>query len=143
MKVQVVSLKIKREKTVTMNEKLDSSVRAGEFLVRYIGSSDRENFVVIALSGQNQINCIQTISVGTVSETIVHPREVFKIALLSNASNIIIAHNHPAASLTPSKADIDTTKRIQQAGEIIGIKVLDHIIVNDTKYISFVERGLM
>ncbi|WP_010243739.1 JAB domain-containing protein [Acetivibrio cellulolyticus] len=142
MKIKIVSLKIKREKTITA-EVIDSSAKAGKFLVELIGSMDREHFIVMALGTNNVINCVQTVSIGTLSEAPVHPREVFKIAILSNSLNIIIAHNHPGGTLNPSKADIELTEEIKKAGELLHIPVIDHIIVTDTNYYSFAENGLL
>jgi DNA repair protein RadC len=81
---------------------------------------------------------------GTLHSSLVHPREVFKAAILSNAAGFILAHNHPSGELTPSKDDIAVTERIKEAGDLLGIDLLDHIIVGDGKrYTSFREQGLM
>ena len=79
----------------------------------------------------------------SVNQSIVHPREVFKTSLLSNAAALILIHQHPTGDPTPSSEDISITRRLKEAGEIMGIKVLDHIIVGDGEYLSFVERGLL
>ena len=84
---------------------------------------------------------MHTVSIGVLNETNVHPREVYKIAILSNAASIIVGHNHPAGTLTPSKADIETTKHLQEAGALLGIKLLDHIIVTDSNFYSLAEGG--
>ena len=83
------------------------------------------------------------VSIGSLNQSIVHPREVFKTALLSSAAAIILVHQHPTGDPTPSSEDLSITRRLKEAGEIMGIKVLDHIIVGDRQYQSFVESGLL
>ncbi len=83
----------------------------------------------------------ETIFVGSLDTNIIHPREIFKIALTESAAAIILVHNHPSGDPTPSHEDIEITKQIIKAGEIIGIQVLDHIIIGDNKYISLKEKG--
>ena len=80
---------------------------------------------------------------GTINTSLVHPREVFKRALLNNASNIMVAHNHPSGDPNPSKEDIQITERLKEAGNLLGINLLDHIIVGEDKYISLKEKGVL
>ncbi len=80
------------------------------------------------------------VSTGSLNQSIVHPRELFKTALLSSAAAVILIHNHPTGDPTPSTEDIELTRRLKEAGEMIGIRVLDHIVVGDSYY-SFAERG--
>ncbi len=89
-----------------------------------------ENFVVFHLDCRNQVVGYQIVSHGTVSASLVHPREVFKAALLANSSSIIVAHNHPTGSLEPSREDIEVTEILIKAGDLLGVKVIDHIIVS-------------
>jgi DNA repair protein RadC len=96
----------------------------------------QEVFGIICLNNKNSILSICEISRGSVDATIVHPREIFKAALLYNAMSIILFHNHPSGSPTPSTVDINTTKRCVDAGNILGINVLDHIIIGDDCYTS-------
>jgi len=98
-----------------------------------IGDSDRENFVVLCLDQKNKVVSAEIVSIGTINQCLVHPREVFKAAMLSNAVSIVIAHNHPSGELTPSTEDKTLTGRLLDAGEILGIKVLDHVIVGGDK----------
>ena len=102
-----------------------------------------EHFCIFCLNTKNKIVGVHTISIGSLSATIVHPREVFKAALLNNASAIILIHNHPSGDPEPSRQDIETTRRLVEAGEILGIDVLDHVVVGDGKYISLKELGMM
>jgi DNA repair protein RadC len=100
-----------------------------------------EHFCILCLNTKNKIVGVHTISIGSLNATIVHPREVFKAAMLNNANGIICLHNHPSGDPKPSREDIETTKRLVEAGEIIGIKVLDHVIIGDGRYISLKEQG--
>ena len=99
-----------------------------------------ENLWLITLNTKNNITGIFTVSTGSLNSSIVHPREVFKRAVLQNAASIIICHNHPSGDPAPSKDDINITKRLKEAGDLIGIKLLDHLIIGDNSYTSLKER---
>ena len=99
-----------------------------------------ENLWLITLDTKNNITGIFTVSTGSLNASIVHPREIFKRAVLQNAASIIICHNHPSGDPAPSKEDINITKRLKEAGDLIGIKLLDHLIIGDNNYISLKER---
>ncbi len=101
----------------------------------------REKFIVLVVNNKNMVLKKSLISIGTVSESIVHPREVFRDAIREGGSAIIISHNHPSGILTPSREDIAATERLVEAGRIIGIPLLDHIIVSDRSYYSMKESG--
>ena len=111
--------------------------------VRHYTDRKQEHFLCASINGANEILNIRVVSIGLIDRTPVHPREVFADAVTDRASAIIVAHNHPAGSLDPSPADIDTTKQIKQAGEIVGIELLDHIIFNRSGYYSFLEEGCL
>ena len=102
-----------------------------------------ENLWLITLDTKNNITGIFTVSTGSLNSSIVHPREIFKRAVLQNAASIIICHNHPSGDPAPSQEDINITKRIYDAGKILGIELLDHIIIGDNKYTSLKERGIL
>ena len=103
----------------------------------------KEVFICLHCDGKNRIICMDLVSIGSLNQSIVHPRSVFQTACLSNAAAIILLHQHPTGDPNPSSEDIAITRRLKEAGEIMGIKVLDHIIVGDGEYLSFVERGLL
>ncbi|WP_339059924.1 DNA repair protein RadC [Tepidibacillus marianensis] len=103
----------------------------------------QEHFIALLLDTKNHILSKETISIGSLNSSIVHPREVFKPAIKKSASSIIVAHNHPSGDPTPSREDIDITKRLVKAGELLGIEVLDHVIIGDERYISLKEKGLI
>ena len=103
--------------------------------------ADREEFLVLLLDGKNKLLGFNVVSVGSLTSSLVHPREVFKVAILGNAASIILLHNHPAGDPIPSGEDLSITKRLCEVGEIMGIQVLDHIVIGDGRYISFLEDG--
>ncbi len=103
----------------------------------------KEHFRILLLDIKNQIISTEQISVGTLNASIVHPRDVFNIAIKRNASSIILIHNHPSGDPTPSKEDKNITKRLIETGRITGIEVLDHIIIGDNKFLSFRHENLM
>ena len=107
-----------------------------------IRTSDREQFVCLHLDARNRINALEVVSVGSLNASLVHPRELFKAAILNNAASVILAHNHPSGDTTPSREDIELTRRMVQAGEIMGIEVLDHIIVGPEGFLSMKEANL-
>ena len=107
-----------------------------------IANLDRENFIVVLLNAKNEVIETSTISVGTLSYSLVHPREVFKPAIRASAASIILAHNHPSGKVEPSREDREVTARLAEAADILGIEVLDHVIVGDS-YFSMKEHGVL
>ncbi|MEH6942793.1 DNA repair protein RadC [Bacillus sp. JJ722] len=103
----------------------------------------QEHFVCLYLNTKNQVLHKQTIFIGSLNASIVHPREVFKEAFRRSAASIICIHNHPSGDPTPSQEDIDVTKRLIECGKIIGIDVLDHLIIGEKKYVSLKEKGYL
>ena len=104
---------------------------------------DREQFIIACLNTKNEPTNISIVSVGTLNKAIVHPREVFKTAILSNAANVIAFHNHPSGDTEPSQQDIQLTNRLYEAGELLGIKLLDHLIIGDGTFTSLKEKGYL
>jgi DNA repair protein RadC len=113
-----------------------------EYLIEKIGKEPKEYFMIICLDTRNQL-IIDEVSIGTLNASLVHPREVFKKAIANNSSHVIIAHNHPSGDPSPSQEDIITTKRLVEAGLILGIAVTDHVIVTQKGFVSMRERGLI
>ena len=107
-----------------------------------IANLDRENFVVVLLNTKNEVLEAPTVSVGTLSAALVHPREVFKPAIRASAASVILAHNHPSGQVQPSREDREVTRRMSEAAEILGIEVLDHVILGDG-YFSMKENELL
>lgn len=121
---------------------LDSPQKIYEFLKEKIGKEKREHFVILYFDTKNNL-IFDEISVGTLNASLVHPREVFSRAISSHASHIVIAHNHPSSDSNPSSDDINTTKRLVEAGKLLGIAVIDHIIVCKKNYFSLRENNLI
>lgn len=103
----------------------------------------KEHFTCLFLNTKNRVIFKEIISIGSLNAAIVHPREVFRAALKRCSASILCSHNHPSGDSTPSPEDIELTKRLVSAGEIIGIEVLDHIIIGGSSYVSLKEQGLM
>jgi DNA repair protein RadC len=144
-KVDVLTIRVFRERqqdAATM--KISGPGCAAHLLHRYLEGVDREHMVALLLDSRNYVIGVHTISIGSLNETIVHPREVFKAAILVGATGILMGHNHPSGDPSESPQDIATTRRMQKAGEVLGIKLLDHIILGRNRtFISFVERDLL
>jgi len=109
----------------------------------YLIKKQREHLAILYLNARNEVIYKKHLFVGTLDANICHPREIFKYALEKNAASVILVHNHPSGDPTPSNTDLEVTKRIQEAGKIMGIDVLDHIIISKTKIFSFKERKLI
>lgn len=121
---------------------LNSSKLVAEYLQARIGSKKEEHFVILYFDTRNKL-INEEISVGTLNASLVHPREVFKKAIKENVAQIIIAHNHPSGDPKPSKEDISTTKRLVEAGKLVGISVIDHIIITSGEYFSLKEKDII
>lgn len=106
-----------------------------------LGDADREQFVILLMDTRNILRGIHVVSVGSLNASIVHPREVFKAAILANCSGIILGHGHPSGDPTPSTEDIAVTTRLVHAGELLGIPVLDHLVLGDQRFISMKVAG--
>lgn len=109
---------------------------------RFIGCDDREVFFVMCLNTKNHVVEVHRCHIGSLNASIVHPREVFKSAILNNAASVIVSHQYPSGDITPLMENINITKRLAEAGKILEIEVLDHLIVNnEVKFTSLKERG--
>ena len=143
-RVDVVSIKmIKESSFLYKNRRISSPKDVVELLRNFLEGADREQFITCCMDTKNQPTSINIVSVGTINSSLVHPREVFKTAIISNASSVILSHNHPSGDVTPSKEDVDITKRIKECGRILGIELLDHVIIGDDKYSSLKEKGII
>jgi DNA repair protein RadC len=144
-RINIVSIKMIKEGSILYKErKISSPSDAAKISRQFLESCDREQLIVICLDTKNQPTAINTVSVGSLNSSLVHPREVFKPAILSNSASVIIAHNHPSGDSTPSSQDIDITTRLKEAGKILGIDLIDHIIIGSSeRYISIKEQGIL
>lgn len=144
-RVNVISIKMVREASILYDgRKINSPEDAAELGKKFLEEADREQMILCCLDTKNQPVSISVISIGSLNSSIVHPREVFKSAILSNAASIILYHNHPSGDPSPSQEDINITKRLIECGKLIGIDVLDHLIIGqDNRFCSLKERGVM
>jgi DNA repair protein RadC len=103
----------------------------------------REHFIVVLLNARHEVDAVETVSIGSLNASIVHPREVFKPAILASAASVVLVHNHPSGDPEPSEEDLSITKRLVECGELLGIGVLDHVIVASRGVVSFRSRQLL
>ena len=131
-RINIVSIKMVKESSfLYQTRQILSPKDAYEMIKEQLEGLDREQFIIACLNTKNEPTNITVVSVGSLNKAIVHPREVFKTAILSNAASIMAFHNHPSGETTPSQQDIQLTKRLYEAGELLGIKLLDHLIIGD------------
>ncbi len=144
-KINIYKLKLVRNSSKSVKvEVIKNPDAAAQVLSTYLKDEDREHFVVLMLDIKNRVIGINTVSIGTISETLVHPREVFKAAILANAYAIILGHNHPTGDVAPSVDALDVTREFVKVVEYLKIQVLDHIIIGENgKYASLLEMGLI
>lgn len=131
-RVPIVRLAFTRERPSLSPQPIENPRRAGALAEQLLAGRDRETFVVIHLDSKRGLLSAEVVAVGTLNATLVHPREVFKGALLANAASIVVAHNHPSGNPAPSPEDLALTRQLLEAGELLGVPVDDHIIVGDT-----------
>lgn len=122
---------------------IDEPEKAVKWLQKEIGSSLQEQFLVIYLDQHHRILFYRVLFVGTLNSSNVYPREIFREALLHSCTDLMLVHNHPGNDPTPSKADLALTQRLQKAGRMMGVRILDHLIVTDSRCLSLKERGFL
>ena len=143
--VPIYKISLVREGRVACYEQqIRSSADASTLLHTYLANVDREHFVVLLLNQKNRVVGLHTVSVGSLTASVVHPRETFKAAILANAAAIICGHNHPSGDCQPSKEDRAITQRLKEAGALLGINLLDHVIVGgEGRYFSFADENML
>jgi DNA repair protein RadC len=135
-----------REPGVRLAERpqLRVPAEAAPLLAQYIGETDREVFTVALLTIRHRVLGLHTVSVGCLTSSLVHPREVFKPAILAGAAALLLAHNHPSGDPEPSAEDVALTRRLASAGSLLGIEVLDHVVLGEAgRFVSLRERGVL
>jgi DNA repair protein RadC len=143
-RINLVSVKLVREGSILYKTRsISTSGDAAGIGRQFLEDLDREQVMVCCLDNKNQPTAINVVSIGTNNTSLIHPREVFKVAVLSNAASIILYHNHPSGETKPSQEDIEVSKRIDAAGKMMGIELLDHLIIgSEDRYCSLKEQGL-
>ena len=143
-RINIVSIKMVKESSfLYQTRQILSPKDAYEMIKEQLEGLDREQFIIACLNTKNEPTNITVVSVGSLNKAIVHPREVFKTAILSNAASIMAFHNHPSGDTEPSQQDIQLTNRLYEAGELLGIKLLDHLIIGDGTFTSLKEKGYL
>lgn len=136
-------VKLVREGRATYSQPITAPVDAVAFFHKKLATCVQESFVCLYMNARNAPLGWREVSRGSVSASIVHPREVFLPAISLVASSIIMAHNHPSGDATPSKDDVDLTRRLMSAGQLLGIEILDHIVVTANGHLSLKEHGFL
>ena len=141
---EIVRVKqIVMERPIQYQDTIASTHEAGRFGATEIGDEAQEVVLVVILDTKNKINAIHRVFTGSLNTSVAHPREIFRSALLNNGARILVYHNHPSGNTEPSEADLIFTKRMEEAGNILGIDLLDHIIVSGKEWLSLREYGLL
>lgn len=143
-RIDLIRLQVVKDKSLKYKVKRFNNPQiVFDSVKKLIGEADREYLFVINLNVKNEPCSIEVCSMGSLTSTMISPREVFKSAIIRNADKIMIAHNHPSGSVEPSNSDIMATQALVKASKIIGISLIDHIIVGDSSYFSFAENSLL
>src|SRR5207302_621297 len=138
--IPMVSLRMVRERGIPYGRRqLQSSHCAYRLSSGLLEDRDREHMWLVCRDTKNYVTCLAEVSVGCLNSAIVHPREVFKTAILANAASVLLVHNHPSGNVEPSAEDQSLTQRLREAGRILGIHLVDHILIGDGKYYSFAD----
>jgi DNA repair protein RadC len=125
---------------------MDKQILCGDDVALWFSNlvnADREKFVALHLDCKHHVICLDVVSVGSLTASVVHPREVFAVAIAVKAHSIILVHNHPSGDPSPSAEDIEITRRLQEVGRLVGIEICDHVIIGRGGHTSFAEKGLL
>jgi len=134
---------IRRRRQRKPPPRIEGPADIAALLTPLLRTADREHFFTVLLSTKNHVLAVELVSVGSLSASIVHPREVFKPAIVRSAAAIVVVHNHPSGIPDPSPEDIEFTRRLQKCGELLGLRLLDHVIVANDNFLSLKEGGHM
>jgi len=138
----IASIELSKRYLIRTNKRITSAQDVYEEL-RSFSTKNREHFLTITLDGASHIINVRTVFIGTLNQSIVHPREIYSDAIADRAAGIIIAHNHPSGTLAASRADIQITERLKEVSKLVGIELLDHVILAKDGYYSFSDEGLL
>jgi DNA repair protein RadC len=143
--IDIVKVQMVKEGSIEYGKKpISKPQELAELGLKFLKNADREMFILVCLNAKNFINCIHLVSIGTLDQAVISPREVLKAALLSNAAGIAFIHNHPSGDAQPSPEDINLTRTLAKCADLFNIKVVDHLIVSDDgHYESFREKRLL
>lgn len=133
----------KRSRNTDPRPVVTSAREVAGLIAPEIRTAQKEHFVILCLNARRQLIHMETVSIGTLSASLVHPRECFSPAIVKSAAAVVAVHNHPSGDPTPSAGDRDVTRRLQRAGELLGIPLADHVVVSESGFFSFREHGLL
>ena len=136
-------LQLVQEKAREYNVKRITSASDVYTLLHEYSLKEKEHFLLVTLDGSSKVIEKRVIHIGTLNQSLVHPREVFRPAILDNAAGVIITHNHPSGTLEASRADIQITQRLKEVAKLVGINLLDHVIISSEGYYSFSDEGML
>lgn len=139
----VAAFELARRATEAGRPVLDAPTRVYELVVPAVRAARKEHFLAFYVDARSKLIHQETVSIGTLSASLVHPREVFAPAVAHSAAAVIVVHNHPSGDCTPSSEDKDATRRLSRAGELLGIPLLDHLVVSSARFFSFKDAGLL
>jgi DNA repair protein RadC len=138
----LAAIELSRRFLLSSRRQIRSAAEVYELLEPFAAKS-REYFLSVTLDGASRVIEVRTVFIGTLNQSLVHPREVFADAIADRAAGIIVAHNHPSGTLTPSRPDIAITDRLKEVGRLVGIDLLDHVILTKEGYFSFADEGML
>jgi DNA repair protein RadC len=138
-----ISRRIESQSKFFSDKKINSPGDIAQLFIPLLRDEVKEKFIIVCLNSANKVIKHETISIGNLNSSVVHPREIFKVAIESSSASIILIHNHPSGNPEPSTEDISITKKIVESGKIMDIPVFDHIIIAGKTFTSFVERRLL
>ena len=138
-----ISRRVESQSKWFSNKSITKPSDIAKMFIPILRDEVKERFIVVSMNAANRIIRYNIISTGNLTSSIVHPREVFKVAIENNSANIILIHNHPSGNCDPSNDDIKITKKLVDAGKLLDIEVFDHIIIADNSYLSFVEKQII
>ena len=138
-----ISRRIQHQSKWFSDKKITSPAEVAEIFIPLLRDDQKEKFIVVCLNSANKIIKYEIISIGNLNSSVVHPREIFKVAIDNASASIILIHNHPSGNPEPSNEDISITRKIVEAGKIMDIPVFDHLIIAGGKFTSFVEKRLI
>ncbi len=136
-------LQMVQEKALEYRTNRITSASDAYALLHEYSLKEKEHFLLITLDGASNVIQKRVIHIGTLNQSLVHPREVFRPAILDNAAGIIVCHNHPSGTLEASRADIQVTQRLKEVAKLVGIELLDHVIISKQGYYSFSDEGML
>lgn len=142
--IPVCQVRLVRDGSITTDRKtIRTPDDAYQILKGYFSNLPNEHFVALLLDTKNHVTALSPVSIGSLNASIVHPRELFQRAILGNCAAVILSHNHPSGDPTPSPEDVELSRKLYEAGKVLDIVVVDHLVIGDSCYVSLKEKGIL